>query len=182
LVLTGGALVAALAVAAPALRDRSATDYQQKAERAVWEWDDDRATFDKSLAASGYRGDVQVLRLDFGKCVYTLRPAGSAAEVRFGGHGETVVAVCGGALYYADFSPIASGCAVVAVDLTTGEQLWRAELRGLGPVDHSKYRNRVILDVDRNAVRVLGKESSGRYIEYLDRKSGRTVGHKVFKD
>ena len=49
----------------------------------------------------------------------------------------------GGVLYRAEFHPHASGCAVAAYDLKVRRQLWRSELRGLGPVDHSKYFNAV---------------------------------------
>jgi len=38
----------------------------------------------------------------------------------------------------------------------------------------------VLLDVDEVAVRIVGMERSGRYVEYVDRESGKTVGHKVF--
>ena len=71
--------------------------------------------------------------------------------------------------------PHSTGCGVVAVDLQTGEQLWRHQLKGLGPINHSQYRNQVVLEIDESTVRVLGKESAGRSVEYVDRDSGRTV-------
>jgi len=37
-----------------------------------------------------------------------------------------------------------------------------------------------LLDVDEVAVRIVGMESSGRYVEYVDRETGRSVGHKSF--
>jgi hypothetical protein len=43
------------------------------------------------------------------------------------------------------------------------------------------YSNRVNLSADGGAVRVFGTESAGSYIEFLDRKTGKTVGHRVFK-
>jgi hypothetical protein len=87
----------------------------------------------------------------------------------------------GGVLYRAEFNPHASGCAVVAYDLKTREHLWRSELKGLGPVDHSKYFNAVRVEpVGEAALAVYGKESAGRYVEVVSLKTGRTLGHKLF--
>jgi hypothetical protein len=85
-------------------------------------------------------------------------------------------------LYYADYSPGSSGCALVAVDLKTGKQMWKSGLQGLGPIAHTRYRNSVTLEPTDDALLVHGQESAGNYVEYVDKKSGKTVGHKVFKD
>lgn len=88
-----------------------------------------------------------------------------------------------GVFYYTDHSPYSSGCSVVAFDLDAKKQLWKTELKGLGPIDHSKYRNAVRLEVlDDETLRVFGKESSGRYVEIVDRGTGKTVGHKLFDE
>jgi hypothetical protein len=68
----------------------------------------------------------------------------------------------------------------VAWDLKAKKQLWKTNLKGLGGIIHFQYHNAVNLDLDGQAVRVRGKESAGRYIEYVDRKTGKTVGHKVY--
>ena len=58
-----------------------------------------------------------------------------------------------------------------------------ASLKGIGPVTHSKYSNEVWLGVlDADTLIVHGNESFGKYVEIVDRKTGKTVGHKVFKD
>jgi hypothetical protein len=85
------------------------------------------------------------------------------------------------ALYFADFDPIQSGCAVVAYDLGTGKESWRTELQGIGLVDHSKYRNSVNLELADGAVCVRGYESFGNYVEILDANTGKMVAHRVFK-
>jgi hypothetical protein len=36
-----------------------------------------------------------------------------------------------------------------------------------------------MLDLMDDAVHVLGNEAAGKYIEYLDVKTGKTVGHKI---
>jgi hypothetical protein len=67
---------------------------------------------------------------------------------------------------------------VVAVDLKTGKRLWKTNLQGLGPIAHTKYRNRVIIEVDDRRVTVYGNESSGRYVEQLDPRTGKTLANK----
>ena len=81
-------------------------------------------------------------------------------------------------LYIAEYSPIATGCDVVALDLKTGKQLWKSELEGIGPVRHSKYLNLVNIETDGQKVIVLGNEASGRYIELLDLQSGKMLTNK----
>jgi hypothetical protein len=84
-------------------------------------------------------------------------------------------------LYRADYQWTSSGCTVVAFDLKAGKELWKASLKGLGPVDHSKYSNRVWMErLDDAVFAVYGKESAGRYVELVDFKTGQTVGHKVY--
>jgi hypothetical protein len=95
------------------------------------------------------------------------------------GHG--VALVRDGAVFRADYDQITSGCTIVAVNLKAGKELWKATLQGLGPIDHSKYRNRVWMEpVDDSVFAVYGHESAGRYVELVDWKTGKTFGHKVF--
>ena len=115
----------------------------------------------------------------FGRVVIRILKDGGVVHF-FEGHKGTVFAVGDGVLYYADFGPITSGCAVVAYDLKAKKQLWKAGLKGLGPIGHSRYSNAVNLGLDKQAVCVRGRESAGRYIEYVDLKTGKTVGHKVY--
>src|SRR5262245_43219916 len=86
----------------------------------------------------------------------------------------------GDVLYFPEYERVASGCALVAYDLKAGKQLWRTGLRGLGPVQHDRYVNEVDLTVVDGVVTVYGRESSGRYVERVDAKTGRTLEHKTF--
>jgi hypothetical protein len=86
----------------------------------------------------------------------------------------------GDVLYFPEYERMVSGCALVAWDLKAGKQLWRVELRGLGPVAHSKYRNEVDLTVADGVVTVYGRESAGRYVERVDGKTGRALERKTF--
>ncbi len=111
----------------------------------------------------------------------TIRLLTDGKEVfRFRGYSDTVFARSGDVLYVAEFAPSVTGCTVVATDLKSGKQLWRSNLKGIGPVDHSRYRNHVTIDAQGEVLVVRGHESLGRYIEYIDMKSGKTVGHKKY--
>ena len=96
------------------------------------------------------------------------------------GHAHSVFQIVGDRLYYADYSTLGTGGAVVAVDLTTGKALWRQPLQALGPIEHSKYFNRMNLQADANSVRVTGNESAGRYIEVKETATGHTMADHRF--
>ena len=84
-------------------------------------------------------------------------------------------------VYRPTFSPIRTGCDVIAYDLKGQKLLWRTHLEGLGPVPHSEYWNVVRLErVNDEVLAVYGDEAAGRYVEIVDMKTGKTVGHKVF--
>lgn len=78
-----------------------------------------------------------------------------------------------GVLYVALYHRIAAGCQVLAFDAETGAERWRADLFGVGPIAHSKYRNEVDLELRDDALIVWGREAGGRYIEVLAREDGR---------
>jgi hypothetical protein len=161
----------------------AATDFQAKADGAKWRWEPEHASVLYSLmrASTDYTvevirkkntiGDLTIRVLDDGKVLHA-----------FDGHRGTVFATEGGVLYYAEFSPIATGCTVVAVDLKAGKQLWKTRLKGMGPLGHTEYTNSVTLEVEDGAVQIKGKEAGGDYLEYVDLRTGKTVGHRVFRD
>jgi hypothetical protein len=89
--------------------------------------------------------------------------------------GDGALVAAGDTVVVALYSRIASGCRLVGLDIKTGAKRWEVVLEGLGPVSHSKYRNDVQVSVINGQVVVYGWESSGRYIEIVDPKSGRTL-------
>jgi len=157
-------------------------DYQKLADDAKWEWKADKATAEYSAKnlPKDYKAEVTE---------DTMR--GYAASVRFtkegkylytlDGHPATVFVVKDGILYYADYIRGTHECSLIARDLANGKQLWKAPLKGLGPISHFRYRNAVSLEFVEGALRVLSHESSGDYIEFVEMKEGKTVGNKVFK-
>src|SRR5262245_9171562 len=152
------------------------------AEKTPWRWSDEKATL--RYCIDHYLRDYQAEIVRVEKWLdhpFIIQiKEGKKAVHSWKGHEETVLVNRGKRLFVADFNPIGSGCLVVAVDLADGRQLWKTQLRGNGPVRHSKYRNQVNIEANDDLVIVRGKESSGRYIEFLDIKTGKTVGHRVY--
>jgi len=66
------------------------------------------------------------------------------------------------------------------VDLSKGNELWRSPLKALGEISHSSYLNRMTIDANDEVVSIYGNESMGRYLEFKDARTGKTVGHKRF--
>jgi hypothetical protein len=120
------------------------------------------------------RGNVELKVAQGGKPVTLLAHGGSAFAVR------------DGVLFFADFSPYASGCKVVAYDLKSSKKLWDQPLKGLGPIAHFRYRNQVTLAIEKHptaaawAVVITGLESAGKYLELLDPRTGKQLAHKKF--
>lgn len=96
-------------------------------------------------------------------------------------HRHTVFAMADGVLYTTRFAPESSGCTVAAINLTTARVLWERRLTALGPVEHSKYRNRVNLVVRDATVIVYGNETAGRYIEAVDARTGALIRHHALQ-
>ncbi|MCE9562951.1 MAG: hypothetical protein K8U57_12985 [Planctomycetes bacterium] len=109
-------------------------------------------------------------------------------KVVVNGHPLSAFAVYGDALYFADFSSIANGCKLITFDLATGKKVRDQALDGIGAVAHTKYRNRVVMSVEKHptvkdslALVVTGWEAAGAYIEVLDLATGKQLAHKKFE-
>jgi hypothetical protein len=131
------------------------------------------AEYDVALSRDHHKPDVVKIVIE----------RAQKAAYEWAGHAHSVFQIVGDRLYYADYSIQRTGGAIVAVDLTTGKILWREQLQALGPIEHSKYFNRINLRADADSVRVTGNESAGRYIEVKETATGRTVAsHKLHSD
>lgn len=158
-----------------------AARYQKLAEGMVWAEPDEQESRSLEEQLAGYVINYMEVRgvNDNTKTIRILK--GGKEVCSWEDHGPRAFLTRGDVLYRADYNPISSGCAVIAVDLKTGKDLWTVRLKGLGPIDHSKYRNRVWMEpVDDSIFAVYGHESAGRYAELVDWKTGKTLGHKVF--
>ncbi len=91
---------------------------------------------------------------------------------------RTAIARSGSLVLVSEFSPISTGCSISAYDLESGMKVWHTDLEGLGPIDHSKYSNRVQMEVIDRVLVVRGWEAAGRYIECLSISDGRRVWHE----
>jgi hypothetical protein len=155
---------------------------QDKADTAKWEWSD----YDNSLLHCALHNvTAYEVRISRPKVTehewepFRISIFDGATEIyTFRGHSETVFTQIGDVIYVADLSPIATGCSVIAYDLKNRKQLWKCRLKGNPPEFHSRYRHQVNITNDDGVVVVYGKEDNGRYIEYLDARAGKTIGHK----
>lgn len=82
-------------------------------------------------------------------------------------------------LVYDRHSDTATGCELFVFNLEKRQQLWTKFLKGLGPIDHWSYRNKINLSVREGRIKVLGNESYGQYIEIVDLVSGKTIEHRI---
>ena len=159
-----------------------AADFQEIADGAEWSWPEAGASLIDSVLHGGNDYTIEIVREKNTCRKLTLRfLEGDKERFKLDAHGHTTFVLDGNMLYYTNYHPSASGCSVVAYDLRAGKELWKTALKGLRPLPHSEYQNEVALDQDRGALRVRAVESQGKYLEYVDLKTGKTVGHRVFK-
>ena len=181
-VLTVAVLLAGALASAQSQKDKKTPDYQTQADAAKWDLSQANATLRKCMDAFPKAYRVTANLNDSGRATIEITKDGESLY-RWTGHAGSVFDGGDDVLYYADFHSLATGCRVVAVDLTTGKELWKVNLKCLGVRFHTKYSNQVNLCVqDMTALRVLGLESEGAYIEFVDRKTGKTVGHRLFSE
>jgi hypothetical protein len=159
------------------------TDYQKKINAAEWHWSDSQTNLAHCIQLDLEGFEVQLLQHENGawpQKSFTVRVLKKSKELcSFEAHCNTVFTVVGDALYVADFSPLRPGCSVVAFELKAKKELWRCPLEGLGSFPNSAYKNQVNITTDGGAIVVYGKEARGRYIEYVDAKTGKTLANKM---
>ena len=159
-------------------------DYQKIADSTPWTWTAERASVSDSFLRFPSTYQVELIRKKNKYGEITIRLLDDGKElVSWEGHYRSVFSLQGDVLVYAAFHPSSTGCAVVAYELKNKKQLWKTDLKGLGPIDHFRYSNSVNLEIINNdAVRVFGNESAGQYLEIVNLKTGKMVGHRVYKN
>jgi hypothetical protein len=162
--------------------DSAATGWQERIDK------EPHSTFDSD------KGGILSSLCDYeGKCqIHMTYDPAKPEELRFRfvrngkeilaleGHFHTVFRTDEEIMYFADFDWASDGCTLVAYDLKTGRCLWRTQLKAVGPFDHSLYRNHINMELAPGVICVRGYESGGDYIEIVDRKTGKTLAHRVF--
>jgi hypothetical protein len=157
--------------------------YQKQADEAPWTWSDSQANLECSIAcyAKDYNAHFFEESTPWKPLRIRIWPRDGHGEgYTWVGHQGTVFARWEHTLFVADFGPIRAGCRIMAVDLQTGRQLWKTNLKATSCPGHSMYRNQVNIETDGKVVTVRGNESYGRYIEFVDCQTGKTVGHKEY--
>jgi hypothetical protein len=157
-------------------------DYQKTADGAGWGW---LAEMDNPLgcvAQCGGKYNIKLVSPHDDRYALTISVlVGDRGMYSWKGHRHSVFRILDDRLYYAKFHPSSSGGSIVAVDLTTGKELWTSELRALGNIEHSAYRTLLNLDCNREVVTIWGNETLGRYVEFKRVDTGQTVGHRMFR-
>jgi hypothetical protein len=161
-------------------------DFRKVAKEAQWSWSDRNATLLGCIdQKQSYDYDVTVSFTSTNRHRPTITIERDEKPIySWTGDEYSVFHIQSNTLYYASFWQNAGpSTSVVAVDLTTGNQIWSQATRGLNVMrPTSVYRIRVMLyvHVKSGVVAIWGKESDGRYYELKDIRTGKTVGHKVF--
>ena len=161
-----------------------AVGFKRLAVLPKWKWDARAVRFSwyRSLARSRsgkYRVEPAGKPGTFGRFPIRVR-RGRKTLHTWKGHTESAfVFVKPHVIVVSHHSRIATGVTLEAHDLAKKKRLWRTNLKGCGPVSHSKYRNRINLAAGPLAtVTVFGWESHCRYIEAVDIHTGKTIGHR----
>lgn len=158
-------------------------DYVKLVEKTPWEWADEKSLLKFSIDKHLKDYTVETTEPAPGSGLTVNVKTEDGKEVcSFAAHTGTVLARSGDTLFVTDFGPASTGCSLQAIDLKTGKQRWKTRVKGLGPISHTKYRNRIIMDADGKAIVIRGNESAGRYIEFIDVKTGKMLANRVYKD
>jgi hypothetical protein len=156
-------------------------DYQKAIDSANWAWEDEKASPFWGISQAGEKYTIVMVSKPNERYDLTFKVLhGEKVVYTWLGHVKSVFRIQEDRLYYARFSFSGSGGSVVAVDLSTGKELWDSPLQALGPIQHSQYLNLMNLDTNFDVVWVWGNETMGRYLEYKDVTTGKTVGHRIF--
>jgi hypothetical protein len=160
--------------------DKPTVDYQKMADEAGWMPPKEDFLYCLMHEARAYQLDVVRKKEGHGLMIRVSDADGE--RYSFTGDVGAVFFERDGVLYHTVYRSGSSGCTIVAFDLKKKQQLWKTDLRGIGAVEHSKYSNVVRMDPHFAGMLVVyGHEAFGRYVEIIDRETGKTVGHKVFK-
>ena len=157
-------------------------------DQLEWRWSKEKASLDYSIKQYLPDYEVEYVSPDEFYTPINLRTKDNREIIysfgmgdRLGSHRHLLFTRAKDTIYVAEYCAIASGCTVVAFDLKAGRELWKTRLRGIGPTMHSKYSNLVNIETDGNRIVIYGNEAHGRYVEHLDKNTGKFIANKTFK-
>lgn len=184
-------LLVTAAIAAPAPTESKApADWPAALKEREFKFDADASGIENCAAAARKAGATVEVPLpdpnglERSLEVKILIKDGKPVEIL--AHRASAYVVTGDRLFFADYSAWSSGCKLIAYDLTTGKKLWSAPVEGIGPISHTKYRNRVALTLEKHpaadawGVVVTGWESAGRYVEVRDPATGKMLANRKY--
>lgn len=159
-----------------------ATDWATTVQQVKWEFDDKSSSLNAHIKShSGIYGLRVSGDLQTGQDLFVDFTFRGKTVLRQAAHPKSAFVVVEDTLYWADFSPTASGCQLQSYSLETGKQQWSTKLTGLGPISHSQYLNAVRVEAREDTIWVWSHESSGDYLEVVAQSSGKTLANRVFQ-
>lgn len=146
-----------------------------------WKWADEHASILHYFAQAPNNYQIELIKgVKADRWDLEMRITSGAKTLhRWKTHSEGAFVIKDATLIYAEFHMMSSGCELRAYDLDQQKEIWRTPLDGLGPISHSKYRNRINMEIQNDRVVVYGNESSGQYIESRDLKTGELIDHVI---
>jgi len=158
-------------------------NHQKMLDRDPWAWNEEYASLLYCISQAGDVYDIHIRSPhDQRRSLHFSIHRDGKTVYEWEGHHHTVFRLLGDRLYYPRFSYSSSGGEVVAVDLKTGDEIWQSPLKALGPIEHSAYLNRIVINANDEAVYIQGNESLGRYTEIKDTDTGQTIAHRIYKE
>lgn len=164
----------------PATKSAVSAAPSRETKEPEWIWHDDDVDLLRCVRRdlADFEAEIDEREQGFNQRGLTIT-ARSGEKFRIDGERYSTFCRRGDRLYLADYSCIASGCAIVAYDLSNGKVLWKKDLKGLGNVEHSKYRNRVVVAIESERIVVRSIEVYGAYVECLAQDDGRRLHHRL---
>jgi hypothetical protein len=162
-----------------------ATEYQRRANAKEWQWSNERNQLDYCVKNNlhGYTVRTVPSGRDWPKERRISVLDGDEVASTFYGQDNTVFVQIQDVFYVADFSSDGRH-QIVAYDLKARKELWVCLLRGTQSDVYTPSSgvwmppDAFNLEVDGGAILVFGRTRDHRYIEYVDPRSGKTIGYK----
>ena len=171
-------LTLAFATAVNAFADQ--IDHQKMLDRSGFHFQVNEASIMHSMSQVPHEYTFRMEHIPAKNSVsYSIRKD-DQERFRMEAHKYSVFRIQNDILYYSLGHYSSSGCEIVAYDLGKKTERWKVSVKGIGPVQHSAYRNIVTLDVNDDVVTIHGHESFGDYIECLDIKTGKRLAHRTY--
>jgi len=79
------------------------------------------------------------------------------------------------------YCPIASGSDLVCIDIYSGKEIWRGDIKQLN-IDHSQYSNSVYIKLFGDKIVMIGDEAGGSYFQVIDINTGKNLFTKTEND